>query len=50
MEDTYRPVQDLNGREVYFANLELKCHDHDVNDWKKNHDCNIGHRCKHFYL
>merc|ERR1712156_507109 len=28
MEDTYRPVQDLNGREVYFANLELKCHDH----------------------
>ena len=46
LENNYRPPQALNGREVYFANLELQCHDqdHDENDWKKNHRCNIGHR------
>ena len=46
LENNYRPTQALNGREVYFANLELQCHDqdHDENDWKKNHRCNIGHR------
>jgi carbonic anhydrase len=44
LENNYRPPQPLNGREVWFANLELQCHDHDENDWKKNHECNIGHR------
>merc|ERR1740124_978334 len=44
LEENFRPPQALNGRDVWFANLELHCPDHDENDWKKIHRCNIGHR------
>ena len=44
LKDNYRPPQPLLGREVWFANLDLHCHDHDEFDWKKDHPCHIAHR------
>lgn len=44
IEDNFRPPQPLNGREVFFANLELKCNHHHENNWHHDEACNIGHR------
>jgi len=40
--DTFRPSQNLNGREVVYADLKLECK-HE-NNWRYDHDCDIKYK------
>merc|ERR1712165_121839 len=37
----FRPVEPLNGRTVYYADLKLRC---DYRDWTKCHNCQIYYK------